>query len=111
MQAVALVVNNINRRFPQYFWTPADLQGKSIFCKKPKADEESTDKKNDDAEKSQEKQNGSPQSSKGGDEANSHAGKAAVVISSEALNIPESLDLSLEERRCLETIQQKMLSG
>ena len=115
MQAVALLINNIERRFPVYFWTPEDLTGKSIFARKTKKveddatdeteiakDDEESDKKKEagvdvDVEAQGAKASGGPTNA-----------TLQIVIGADELLIPENVVLSAEEKQILEDIRKRL---
>ncbi|KAK0119141.1 hypothetical protein ONS95_008003 [Cadophora gregata] len=95
MLAVACVVNNIQRTFPVYWWTPVDLN------RPKKGDvEEQTEKevKDENAE-----------SSSFDDYIQGRDGK--IVIDGERIVIPRWLSMDAEERVMLEILRQKLREG
>lgn len=118
MLGVALLVNNIERRFPMYWWTPEDLrQRKPVFLRR-KSDEEMTS--NDTAGGQEEKgdeDNKSDGSPRGHETAangviarvartHSHAGE--VVIRPGQVVVPEHMFLTQEELQLLETMSYRL---
>ncbi|KAH7364306.1 HPP family-domain-containing protein [Rhexocercosporidium sp. MPI-PUGE-AT-0058] len=93
MLAVACVVNNIQRTFPMYWWTPVDLN-------RPKKG---------DAENQDEKKSNEAETSSFDDYVEGSDGR--VVINGEHIVIPKWLSLDAEERSMLEIIRGKLREG
>ncbi|POR38517.1 Transmembrane protein [Tolypocladium paradoxum] len=134
MLGVALLVNNIERRFPMYWWTPEDLrQLKPVFVRR-KSDEEMDGGSNDnvaeeeeEAEEEKDVEGDASHEIRGSDgngtrqpghkaEANgvirrvarthSHAGE--VVIKPGQVIVPEHMFLTQEELLLLETMSYRL---
>lgn len=88
MQATALVLNNIQRRFPIYWWTVHDLR------KRQTEDEESV----------QEKEEPEPSTA---EESLSDVPKQVIVRKDEVF-VPDNLWVSAEEREALERISERI---
>lgn len=97
MLAVACVVNNIQRQFPQYWWTPVS------FDRPAKGDVEGQEK-GTDAGKVKESE-----SESGDDYVEGFDGR--VVIDGENIAIPSWLSLDAEERNMLEVLRGKLREG
>ncbi|CZS91295.1 related to HPP family protein [Rhynchosporium agropyri] len=98
MLAVACVVNNIQRTFPIYWWTPVDLNPKTG---KPNGDEEKQDK--------DEKNANSNSSSSFDDYVQGTDGR--IVIDGEHIAVPSWVELGPEERLMLDVLRQKLREG
>lgn len=88
MQATALLLNNIQRRFPVYWWTAHDLR------KRPMEDEESA----------REKEGGTPSAS---EDSISDMPEQVIVRKGEVF-VPDNLWVSAEEREMLETLSERI---
>ena len=127
MLSVALLVNNLERRFPMYWWTPEDLrQLKPVFLRR-KSDEEMEAGSNDnvaDGENVVESNvSGEHQGSDGketrqqGSEgtngiiqrvARTHTHAGEVVIKPGQVIVPEHMFLTQEEQQLLETMSYRL---
>ncbi|KYK59032.1 HPP family protein [Drechmeria coniospora] len=116
MLAVALLVNNIERRFPMYWWTAEDLrQTKPVFLRR-KDDEAGTDEEKADdghasrgTETSVESNEQPPPervSPRPGPVSSLHAGE--VVIKPGQVIVPEHMFLTQEELQLLETMSYRL---
>lgn len=83
--AVGCVLNNIQRQFPIYWWTPDDLSGKG----------------NDDIEQTPTRE---------GDTYAARSG-ARIAIDAERIVVPDWLPLEYEEREILEILRIKLKEG
>lgn len=88
MQATALLVNNIQRRYPVYWWTVHDL----------------SKRKPEDEEDAKEKEEAEPPTS---EESFSDAPKQVIVRKGEVI-VPDNLWITAEERQALETISERI---
>lgn len=95
MLAVALLVNNIQRSYPAYWWTPKELRPKK------EADLEKVVSKADSHETLR---TGSATTRVGSDDTET------LVITAQYVHWPDSLRLSQEERAMLQSLQGRMLS-
>jgi hypothetical protein len=91
MVVVGLVVNNIQRQFPVYWWTPVDLR------RMRKGDEETVPDGLGGVEKKESKE----QQKYDQDDERIEINGAEVVL-------PESLSLNAEETRVLERLQERL---
>ncbi|PMD40081.1 HPP family protein-like protein [Hyaloscypha variabilis F] len=94
--AVGCVTNNIQRQFPMYWWTPADLS-------RPKEDD--VERKGEDHEKEAGFPGGLPS------EPNFGEGRHHILISDKHIEIPDWLSLDAEERSMLEVLRLKLKEG
>ncbi|KAF5009732.1 hypothetical protein FDECE_4078 [Fusarium decemcellulare] len=99
MLAVALLVNNIQRRFPSYWWTPEDLRGIRTEGEKPKPID--IESKGDAAEERPE--NGSDTE---GHER--HDGHEIIIKPGGVLVLPNHVYLMQEEIQLLEEIGNRL---
>lgn len=111
MLVVALIINNIERRFPVYWWTPESLERghKEMVERKPSAEE---------SEREVDMEAGGVQSS--GEEGRAEGGtegmelrvrnhdKSEIIIRRGQVVIPESLQLRQEELAYLEALTQRI---
>ncbi|KAH6709355.1 HPP family-domain-containing protein [Leptodontidium sp. MPI-SDFR-AT-0119] len=93
MIAVACVINNIQRTFPMYWWTPVDMN-------RPKKG---------DVEKLGEKNGNEAETSSFDDYVEGIDGR--IVIDGEHIVIPRWLSLDAEERLMLEVLRSKLREG
>ncbi|KAI4918246.1 hypothetical protein J4E90_002629 [Alternaria incomplexa] len=91
MIAVGLVINNIQRQFPIYWWTPLDLQKVKI------GDEEVVP----DA-------TGGLERKKSADEQHYDCERHRIEINGARITLPDDLNLNAEETRVLEKLQGKL---
>ncbi|KAH3940577.1 hypothetical protein HBH53_213640 [Parastagonospora nodorum] len=91
MVIVGLVVNNIQRQFPMYWWTPLDLR------KAKKEDEETMP----DARGGVEKKESEAEQTYGRDNERIHITGAAVLL-------PEDLSMNAEETEVLERLSERL---
>ena len=85
MLAVGCVINNIQRRFPEYWWTPVDLRSKV----------------NEDTDRSEK---GSKMANGVGFETQIEAGEERIIIDRERIIVPKCLVLGYDERAMLEIL-------
>ena len=86
--ASSLLINNIQRRYPLYWWTPADLSNKSTLDieKMPSNDDSSQREPTDN-----------------------HPGRAShIMITSQKVMIPEHMQLAREEEAVLEVLRNRL---
>ena len=106
---VALLVNNIERRFPVYWWTPEDLTGKTMFRRRKESDAETAQPNVPQAQS-----NGTENTAKEeGEEEKKlkitkgqHVGE--VVIRRGEVVVPEHMFLTQEEEQLLETMSYRI---
>ena len=89
MLIVGLVVNNIQRQFPVYWWTPIDLR--ALHASKKRGDEEARSEK-------------IAEILRDGDE-RTHG---MISVSASEISVPEDLVLSKEEVRLLEGLRERL---
>jgi hypothetical protein len=92
MVVVGLVINNIQRQFPIYWWTPLDLR-------KAKTEDEETVP---DGKGGVEKKNS-------GEMQEYHGNEGRIQITGAEVLLPEDLSLNAEETRVLEELRVRML--
>lgn len=98
--AVALLLNNIQRQFPVYWWTPADLKRAA-----PKPDVERAAASGTPVKEEQEQERASDSNTQVVHDDD------RILIDKERLIIPDWLALEDEERETLEILHQKLMSG
>lgn len=98
MLAVALLINNLERQFPSYWWTPEDLtQKKSMFRRRPdKQEKESENEAAKDVEANE------PNSSREEDHVHEMVIRPGEVI------VPEHMFLTQEEQLLLESMSNRL---
>lgn len=103
MLAVALVINNISRRFPLYWWTPEDLQDKrhEIFHRRGSENKNSIHAQGSESEKDVEADAGT------GDEQGEEEAKE-VVIRPGDVRVPSYMHITQEEMLLLEQMSQRL---
>jgi len=84
MLAVACLVNNLQRRWPVYWWTPVALTPG---------------------------ENEVPDIEKAGRSEWVELGEDQIVVSRESIKVPEWLDLKIEERALLESLRSRLAEG
>lgn len=89
MQATAMLLNNIQRRYPVYWWTVHDLS------KRKPEDEEEAKEKGEEAEPPTSEESFSDQPTQ-------------VIVRKGEVTIPDNLWVSAEEREMLETISERI---
>jgi hypothetical protein len=94
MLGVACVLNNIQRKFPMYWWTPVDLSRLS--------------RKGQDVEKAEESEK-----SDDGISYNQYRNRrgALIVIDGESVSVPDWISLDSEETTMLEVLRSKIQEG
>lgn len=98
MVAVACLLNNIQRTFPVYWWTPVNL----------------SPPKRDDTEREAESKKAANNDSDAGTssyEDYMKGGKGIILISDEHVRIPDWISLDDEERAILEILRLKLQQG
>ncbi|KAH8801759.1 HPP family-domain-containing protein [Xylogone sp. PMI_703] len=100
MLAVACLFNNIQRKFPMYWWTPVDLRqlrkgdveegGKAREEKKAESDDSGIRESYDEYKKSPEPK---------------------ILITAHHIHIPEGMMLDYEEKAMLDVFRSKLLEG
>ncbi|KAL2065039.1 hypothetical protein VTL71DRAFT_4179 [Oculimacula yallundae] len=104
MLAVACVVNNIQRTFPVYWWTPVDLnRPKKKDVENQDETKDGKDGKDGKDEKTTEYQSSFDDYIEGTD--------GRIVINGEQIVIPSWVQLDGEERLMLEVLRQKLREG
>ncbi|TKA82409.1 hypothetical protein B0A49_00007 [Cryomyces minteri] len=103
MLLVALITNNIQRRFPVFWWTPRDLTrphpGPSASINgTPDVDVEKASRASEQTLVKQ-MSHASP------------AGQHVVIVSADRIVIPSDMELSNEERRVLESLRTRLATG
>ncbi|GMF70246.1 unnamed protein product [Aspergillus oryzae] len=93
MQSVALVINNIQRRFPVYWWTPDPLPRPKVVV--------------EDTESAREGKQESLASSASDDDTQAPV-PARIVIQEGRVSIPDNVWLTAEEKEWLEKISQRI---
>ena len=88
----SLLVNNIQRRYPLYWWTPADLS------KEPGSDIEKLPSRDDSSHVVNSMNENTSQ-------------LTTITVTSEAITIPQHLKLAREEELVLEVLRNKMKIG
>lgn len=108
MLAVALLVNNVERRFPMYWWTPEDLrQTKPMFLRRKDGRDDGGDEEVAAGNSSQRTATStSNQPCRHADAAAVHAGQ--VVIRPGQVIVPEHMFLTQEELQLLETMSYRL---
>ncbi|KAF7587202.1 hypothetical protein BBP40_007564 [Aspergillus hancockii] len=91
MQAVALLINNIQRRFPVYWWTPIPLS-------RPEAE---------DTESAAGEKEGSWAPSASDDDTQTTV-PVQIIIQEGRVSVPDNLWITAEEMECLEKISQRI---
>lgn len=98
MLAVACVVNNIQRRFPVYWWTPVDLS------RDGKRKQETKDLEKAETRKTSEDEGTS-------DNVGGNGEGAVIMIDAFKVSIPDWISLDEEEAEMLEVLRGKLLEG
>jgi hypothetical protein len=91
MTAVGLIVNNIQRQFPVYWWTPIDLRELQRKRKEGDAEKGSTPEKMANVLRD-------------GD----HGARGRISVSAHEMVVPEDMVLSEEEVRVLERLKERL---
>lgn len=94
MQAVALVVNNIQRRFPVYWWTPHHV-GRAKMQPKESQDIESAPEVK-------------PENEFGSSESDDYSEDMQVIIRPGKVEWSDNLWLNADEKEVLERISERM---
>jgi hypothetical protein len=92
--AVACVINNIQRQFPIYWWTPVDLSKRLNPRASDLERQKESGKLDGDGELYYETADGSK-----------------IIIDSRRISLPEWISLDREERATLEVLRSKLLKG
>jgi hypothetical protein len=92
--AVACLINNIQRQFPIYWWTPVDLSKRFNPRDNDIERQRSSGKLDGDGELHYETAEGSQ-----------------IIIESRRISLPEWISLDQEERATLEVLRSKLLKG
>lgn len=124
MISVALVINNIERRFPMYWWTPEDLRKKPILHREEEVDLESQKPAAAVAAPEKQKQTDSdPPAQNGADPAPTETGQSPqttaevshrkhehneVVIRPGDVVVPHNMYLTQEEIQLLEVLSRRL---
>lgn len=95
MLAVALVVNNVQRRFPMYWWTPRKLEPK-------------TAKNDQEMEKESGGSRAASESQDDSRDAEANREPVEIVIRSGHVSIPPGLSLKPEEEEFLQSLAQRL---
>lgn len=107
MLVVALLVNNIQRSYPCYWWTPGEV-GTFWARKRPENDEEA------DLRPGDEKRGGGSSGSESSVDASQgipYAMDCRLVLTRHGISVPPSLELSPEEKECLEGLCRRLCYG
>lgn len=97
--AVALLLNNIQRQFPIYWWTPADLKRAPAKLDVEKAAAPGTPMK------------GEPERVRASDSNTQVVHDDRILIDKEQIIIPEWMAVDDEERETLQILHQKLMNG
>ena len=119
MLCVALLVNNIERRFPVYWWTPENLTSlreRPMFQRRRSVDEEQPEEEKDEEDQAKEPATGSNGVAAEGDAAKETAGAKKkrttplneVIIRPGQVIVPEHMYLTQEEQQFLETLSERI---
>jgi hypothetical protein len=97
MLFVGLAVNNVQRRFPVYWWTPAEV-GRDM--RRKKGDEEGGgDEQGSSGNEDEKKEQGSEDEKEG---------SRAISISAHGVTLPEVFALNREEAEVLERLRDRL---
>ncbi|TEA15849.1 Transmembrane protein [Colletotrichum sidae] len=96
MLATALVVNNIQRCFPQYWWTPEDVRLHRAPWRRERTDEESQGKAEKDEVESRSRSESTVKP------------EAALVIRPGEVVVPEHMFITPEEKMLLEELSNRL---
>ncbi|KAL7623361.1 hypothetical protein AAE478_007042 [Parahypoxylon ruwenzoriense] len=110
MQAVALLFNNIQRRFPVYWWTPAEV-GHRLRHRKAQQREERGGGVRSDSEYENGSENGAKleiTSTRHLEEGRAAVDEVKLVITRGHVSIPDNLYLSPEEKLFLEELSERI---
>ncbi|KPI45210.1 uncharacterized protein AB675_2499 [Cyphellophora attinorum] len=122
MLTAALIINNLTRRFPVYWWTPADLKSIKAQRKAKAAAGNSDDGRGGDIEKASEAaaaeaRHNSNAAAKRTDSAPSDTGEFVghkgrqIIIDAEKIVIPDWLQADEWEVQILEILHQRLKNG
>lgn len=112
MISVALIINNIERRFPVYWWTPEALRAKKPILHRAKEDDPESQPPTASTEKAESKpaENGAaspPDSTPANVSHRKHENKEVVIRPNDVL-VPHDMYLTQEEVQLLETLARRL---
>lgn len=104
MLVVALIINNLQRRFPVYWWTPEDLGANrhEIFHRRGSSKKSSLHVQEDEGEKDVEAEAGT------GDDDNAPVFKKEIIIKPGDVSVPDYMHITQEEMLLLEQMSRRL---
>lgn len=113
MLAVALFINNIDRRFPMYWWTSTDLSTVSMWTSgQGRGTGSDVETGSEKAPASDADETSTSSDARGSATEAGMTGQApggSIVIRSGGVSVPDDIFLSVQERRILDDISQRLL--